>query len=229
MMKEAEKLMKGSVCEDNLFIVHDALVLMTLKENIKWMKDNNFFNRWLLPKNGLHNGSPYAGRPVVHSPEFMPLYNSLKRDILHSFRFHCVLSLFFLDGKGTDKEERNMRFSFSPPKEIARGLKRIWESKMGTHSSARIIQDVHMALKLLEIFYRANRGAFEGLADRNGHRRKVVGEGKSVSWVGAQNKGKGRECELTKNMFLHSDLFKMCLKKKHNISEFFLDATVFYD
>ena len=38
MMKEAGKLMKGSVHEDNLFIVHDALVLMTLKETIKWMK-----------------------------------------------------------------------------------------------------------------------------------------------------------------------------------------------
>ena len=37
MMKEAENLMKGSVHEDDLFIVHDALVLMTAKEAIKWM------------------------------------------------------------------------------------------------------------------------------------------------------------------------------------------------
>ena len=29
MMKEAEKLMKGSVHEDDFFIVHDVLVLMT--------------------------------------------------------------------------------------------------------------------------------------------------------------------------------------------------------
>ena len=47
-----------------------------------------------------------------------------------------------LDGERTDKEERNMRFSLSTPKEISRGLKRICESKMGTPSSARIIQDV---------------------------------------------------------------------------------------
>ena len=38
MMKEAEKLIKGSIHEDNLFIFHDALVLMTAKETIKWMK-----------------------------------------------------------------------------------------------------------------------------------------------------------------------------------------------
>ena len=41
MMKEAENLMKGSVHEDDLFIVHDALVLMKAKETIEWMKDNN--------------------------------------------------------------------------------------------------------------------------------------------------------------------------------------------
>ena len=81
----------------------------------------------------------------------MPLDNSLIRDILHNFRFHCVLSRFLLDGEGTDEEERNMRFNFSTPKEIARGLKRIWQSKMGTPSLARIIQDVDLVLKALEV------------------------------------------------------------------------------
>ena len=107
----------------------------------------------------------------------MPLDNSLNRDILHSLRFHCVLNLFVLDGEGTDEEERNMCFSFSTPKEIARGLKRIQESKMGTPSLARIIQDVDLELKALEIVYRSNGAAVEGLADRNRQRRKVVGEG----------------------------------------------------
>ena len=36
MMKEAENLMKGSVHKDDIFIFHDALVLMTAKEAI-WM------------------------------------------------------------------------------------------------------------------------------------------------------------------------------------------------
>ena len=39
MMNEAEKLMKGSVHEDYFYIVHDALVLMTAKETINWMKE----------------------------------------------------------------------------------------------------------------------------------------------------------------------------------------------
>ena len=106
-----------------------------------------------------------------------------------------------------------MRFSFSTPKEIARGMKRIWDLKMGTPSLAGIIQEVYLALKALEIVYLANGDAVEILADRNGHRRKVGGEGKIVSWGGARTKGKGRECELTKKMFLHSDLLKLCLEK----------------
>ena len=73
-------------------------------------------------------------------------------------------------------------------------------------------------MKALEIFYLANGAAVEELADRNGNRRKLLGEGKSVSWGGARTKGKGRECELTKKMFLHSDMLKLCLKKKNGIS-----------
>ena len=159
----------------------------------------------------------------------MPLDNILNRGILYSLRFHFVLSRFWLDEEGTDEEERNMRFSFSTQKEISRGLKRIQESKMGTPSLARIIQDFDLGLKALEIVYRTNGAAVEGLADMNGHRGKVVDEAKSVNWGGERTKVKGRECKLTNKIFLHIDLLKLCLKKKHNITEFFPDTTVFYD
>ena len=77
---------------------------------------------------------------------------------------------------------------------------------MGTPSPARIIRDFDLALKALEILYRANGTVVEGLADRNGHRSKEVGEGESGSWGGARTKGKGRKYELTKNIFFHNDL-----------------------
>ena len=100
---------------------------------------------------------------------------------------------------------------------------------MGTPSSAQIKEDVDLTLKALEIVYLENGDAVEGLADRNGYRRKLVGEGKSVNWGGSQTKVKGRECKLTKKMFLHSDLLKLRLRKKRKINEFFLDTTIFYD
>ena len=84
--------MKGSVHEDNFFIVHDALVLITAKETINWMRQNGYLHQWLLPLNLLQDGTPYARRPVGNSPEFKPLDNLLNRDILHSLRMHIVLS-----------------------------------------------------------------------------------------------------------------------------------------
>ena len=55
----------------------------------------------------------------------------------------------------------------------------------------------------------------------------VVGEGKIVIWGGELTKGEVHEFKLTKNMFLHSDLLQLCLKKKRKITEFFPDTTVF--
>ena len=57
---------------------------------------------------------------------------------------------------------------------------------------------------------------------------QVVGEGKSVSWGGAQTKGEFHECKLTKKMFFHSDLLQLCMNKKLKITEFLPDTTVFY-
>ena len=68
MINEAEKLMKGSVHEEDFFIFHDALVLMTAKETINWMRQNGYLHRWLLPLNVLQDVTPYAGRTVGNSP-----------------------------------------------------------------------------------------------------------------------------------------------------------------
>ena len=64
---------------------------------------------------------------------------------------------------------------------------------MLTPSLERIIQDVVLALKALEIVYRANGATVEGLADRSCNRRKLVGKGKGVRCGGAWTKGEGRE------------------------------------
>ena len=80
------------------------------------MINNGYLHQWLLPLNGLQDGTHYAGLPVGNSPEFMPLDNSLNRDILHSLRIHSVLSHYIVDGGETDKEERNMCFNYSTPR-----------------------------------------------------------------------------------------------------------------
>ena len=61
------------------------------------------------PSNPVHEG-------VTMGDVGLAIINSLNRDILHSFCFHCFLSRFLLDGEGTDEEEKNIRFSLSAPK-----------------------------------------------------------------------------------------------------------------
>ena len=74
-MNESYKLVKGSVHEDNLFVVYDDLVLMTAKETINWIRNNGYLHRWFLALNGLQCGTPCARLPVGNSPEFVPFDN----------------------------------------------------------------------------------------------------------------------------------------------------------
>ena len=84
--------------ENDLFIVHNALALMTEKETIIWMRQNGYLHQWLLPLNGLQDGTPYSRSLLGNSPEFTPLDNLINRDILHSLRVHSVLSRYIVDG-----------------------------------------------------------------------------------------------------------------------------------
>ena len=67
------------------------------------------------------------GHLIGNIPEFMPLGNSLNREILHSLRFHLVLGRFLPDGDETDEEEGSIFFSFSTSKEISRGIRHVWK------------------------------------------------------------------------------------------------------
>ena len=48
----------------------------------------------------------------------------------------------------------------------------------------------------------------------------MLGDGKSVSWGGAQTKGEGRECELTKSMFFYNDSLQLCLREERDLPFF---------
>ena len=69
--------MSGTVHENDWFFYHVALSLMTAKECKSWMERTlsscglNYMQKWLVPQNGLKEGTVYEGRPVGNSPEFM--------------------------------------------------------------------------------------------------------------------------------------------------------------
>jgi hypothetical protein len=50
MYNATNKNFAGTIHEDDWVWYHDALSLMTSKETIAWMKENDYYNKWLLPK-----------------------------------------------------------------------------------------------------------------------------------------------------------------------------------
>ena len=70
--------------------------------------------------------------------------------------------------------------------------------------------------------------AIEGLAYHNGRGQTMMGDGKIGSWGGAKIKGEVLKCDLFWKKFLHSDLYKLCLKQKRNIAELFPYMTMFF-
>ena len=95
MIKEGEKITTGSVHKDDIFMVHDVLILITVKTKITWMRKHNYLHRWLIFFNSLQDGMPYSRRSIGNSPKFMPLDNIPNRDNFQCLRFYCILSRFF--------------------------------------------------------------------------------------------------------------------------------------
>jgi hypothetical protein len=73
--KESEKAFKNTKYESNCIFYHDALLLMTAKETISWMKKMDYWKRWLLPFNNFNTEADlcaFKGQPIGNSPEMMP-------------------------------------------------------------------------------------------------------------------------------------------------------------
>ena len=99
---------QGTTHQDDWFFYHDALSQMTAKSTVQWMKQKNYYKRWLIPQNGLNAGTRYENRPVGNRPEFMPLDNSLNADIQYSLSLHCALTAHLND-------EDDRKFSMRTP------------------------------------------------------------------------------------------------------------------
>ena len=49
IVEASSKIMRGSKHEDDWYFMHDALVQMTCKTTIAWMKTKGHYKRWFLP------------------------------------------------------------------------------------------------------------------------------------------------------------------------------------
>ena len=155
---------------------HDALSQLMDNDCKDWMKEKGYFDRWLGPVLGCNDivtipGQPekvstrYKERPPGNSPEVMPNDNSLNRDLKCAHDL-CVSLTHHLPNSDPRK------FSKSTPREISRGILRLFDPDTGcSPKPARIVQDISRvpdALKKIVLF---GGGIVPGLADRNGIRR----------------------------------------------------------
>ena len=178
ILDECKRVMHGTIHEDDWYFYHDALSLMTASTTLNWM-DSETFNgvsirkKWLVPQKGLNKGTPYEGRPVGNSPEFMPLDNSLNADIKRAHDLHCIIT-----SKLHIKDPR--KFSMRTPKLISRGILRLVESgdgEEGVPCSERVMYDCDKALNSMWEVYKKGGAIVAELANRNGHRYRKEGTG----------------------------------------------------
>ena len=152
-------MMNGTAHEKDWYFYHDALSLMTSKKNMEWMSKTKvgglkLSKRWLLPQLRVNKGTPYEGKCVGNSPEFMPMDNSLNADLTRSNDFHCRV---------TSKLDRDdpRKFSMETPKSILRGIHQLFEcaeGEDGVPDSKRIIHDCDQVWDSIYAVYQ-NKGA----------------------------------------------------------------------
>ena len=213
MMVTSAACFKDTDNEDDWYIYHDALSLMTEKGCIAWMKKQyiggkSYYDRWILPQLKLNDGiGNFGGRPVGNCPEFMPWDACLNQDLHESVRRHCVLSRATL--KRQNKKDDQRRFSMATPELGSRTYRRILDPQSGVAPSAkRIVQDIAGVFRAMEIVQKARGVYVEGLAERTGRRyqkttTKINGHG------GPRKKGDHSIAYLKKTTLLHPDLREM--------------------
>jgi hypothetical protein len=158
---ETERLMKGTQHKDDWMFYHDALTLMTAKETIVWMKEKGYFERWILPANGLHTDDAtlkyYYCKPVGNSPEMMPWDMSLNQDVKCAVDRHVMSTADF-------SEDDPLKFSLSTPKRGARAFKRVLE---GVPSSKLIVHDITKVIASMVIVQSKLGVLVQGVGNRN--------------------------------------------------------------
>lgn len=136
MVKEAKAIMSATKYKNNAMFYHDALSLMTNKDTMDWMRENDLLQHWILPEQNLFYDQPelkrYRGRPPGNCPELNSLDQSCNKDIHEAVNKHVALTLSLEDGD-------DRKFSLNTPTQAKKAYRRIFEEV--APEIRRIIQD----------------------------------------------------------------------------------------
>jgi len=196
---ETAKLFDGIT--DDWAFYHDALSLMTAKETIKWMKDNDMHRRWILPVLGLNaERKRFADGPPGNSPEVNPLDDNLNQDAHVGVDRHILHTSHL-------PEEDPRKFSLTTPSRGASAYKRVL---LGCPSSKRIVQDCNKVVRNMVVIHKHKGAVVQGLALRNGHRQQssqaaLIASGHKSKRGGARKRDATKQEKYLKGTWWHPD------------------------
>jgi hypothetical protein len=167
--------MRGTKHADDWLIDHDALSQLTHGVTLDWLKSKvgpngvSYYDRWLLPKLGLNEGTNFDGRPVGNHPEHMPWDCSLNKDVDDCVAYHVTITA------DKDFKDDPRRFVLDTPSRIDFAYLRVMEPTLGPNAGAplgkRIVQDFAKCYgRHLSIICEAHGWAVQGVGSRNGYR-----------------------------------------------------------
>ena len=166
IVTESQKIMKGTLYEDDWYFYHDALSLMTSAKTKQWMKDKNYYKHWILPKNKLYAQdsnalqTKYGDNPIGNSPEFMPWDSHLNQDLHSAHDQHVALTRHL-------PEDDPRKFSGSTPSRMSSSYHRLIEI---CPSPKRIEQDCSRVLDAFRAVMEARGCIVEKFGQRSGRR-----------------------------------------------------------
>ena len=136
---ETKKAFVGTTHQEDYWVYHDALTLMTDKECRKYMDDKGYTKHWILPEQKLLYDDPdlipYRDRPIGNSPELCCLDNSLNKDVHEQVNRHISFT-------STLPKDDPKKFSIATPKAGTKAYLRIFDPENGVAPiPERILQD----------------------------------------------------------------------------------------
>ena len=123
MYTATKQAFSGTQHENDFLFYHDALSLMTSRETIEWMADQNILQHWILPQQSLNKGTQYENAPPGNVPELNALDSNCNRDI------HCAVLEHVAMTANMDKEDTR-KFSVNSPLRQDDAYLRLWDPSL---------------------------------------------------------------------------------------------------
>ena len=161
VIKESNRIYRGTDEFETFKIYHDGLSLWWSKEAQAYITSKNFCDRQIKCTGDTNSGNRYKNKVVGDSPEMCRGLDSHGfADLESSITYHSSLTSIY-------NFDNPKRFNTGSPKEMWHTMERCWTIEP---TSARIVEDISVFSNVLEVIKKANGCVVSDLSLRSGRR-----------------------------------------------------------